>query len=104
MVRIINKSCAITIPLLPFLGVPHWIDKRIDEQNSRECLMEHFVSSSTKIMMTEFIVHQLCRERNNDLDDEEFHRVSFFYSSTFFALPVFYLSEVFKTCLVSFWS
>ena len=58
------------------------------------CLLEHLKSSGTKVMMSRPIACQLCGKKQKH---DEFH--VFFYTAPFFALPVYYLSEVFKAHL-----
>ena len=71
----------------------YWIKK----QSSRGRLLEHLESSGTKMMMKCVGVN---REANK-LVMMTFTDVSDF---SFGALPIYYLSEVFKARLVSFWS
>ena len=69
--------------------------------SSQGCLLDDLVSLfGTKIVVGEPIVHELCVGRNREMSNLVVRN----FAGVFKSLPVYYLREVFKTRLESFWS
>ena len=74
----------------------HWIEK----WSSRGRLLKHLESFGTKIMMSGHNARQVWEDSETNKDRRSSDECHGLYEG--FALPVHYLSEVFKACLESF--